>query len=191
MIMFEGMGSQMKKWIINFSVGNGVPNTVFKFFLQETSNWMKAEEQVLRAHFPVYQWFYLPIISKNNKVHPWVDPHQPYEFHENWFKSAPCIMRSYYVKYKKYTSSKKKIAETGGEVGSFWFVTLSVVWKRKVGTTTSCFNWSTSAIHIQLRTFFVFTRKSFFWTKYTLESVFSYIIRLTKITAPHILISSY
>ncbi len=34
-----------------------------------------------------------PIVSKNNKVHPWVDPHQPCEFHENRFKTVNYVLR--------------------------------------------------------------------------------------------------
>ncbi len=36
----------------------------------------------------------VPIVSKNNRVHTWVDPHQPCEFHKNRFKTATCIVRS-------------------------------------------------------------------------------------------------
>ncbi len=40
-----------------------------------------------------------PIVFKNNRVHPWVDPHQPCEFHWNRFKTAICIVRSHTHKY--------------------------------------------------------------------------------------------
>ncbi len=33
-----------------------------------------------------------PIVSKNNRFRPCVDPHQLYEFHENRFKSVICIV---------------------------------------------------------------------------------------------------
>ncbi len=33
--------------------------------------------------FSSYQWFYSAIVSKNNRFHPWVNPHQPSEFYEN------------------------------------------------------------------------------------------------------------
>ncbi len=36
-----------------------------------------------------------PIISKNNRIHPWIELHQPCEFHESWFKTTICIMCSY------------------------------------------------------------------------------------------------
>ncbi len=35
------------------------------------------------------------IVSKNHRVHPQVDPHLPCEFHENWFKTANCIVCSH------------------------------------------------------------------------------------------------
>ncbi len=38
-----------------------------------------------------------PTVSKNNKVHPWVDPHQPCEFYENRFKTATSIVRILYI----------------------------------------------------------------------------------------------
>ncbi len=40
-----------------------------------------------------------PFVSKNNKVPPWMYRHQPYEFHENRFKTATCIVRSYIFVY--------------------------------------------------------------------------------------------
>ncbi len=36
-----------------------------------------------------------PIVSKNNRVHPWVNPHQRCEFHENQFNTVTCIVISY------------------------------------------------------------------------------------------------
>ncbi len=56
---------------------------------------MKAEKPVLGAHFPLQQDSIGPIVSKNNRVHPWMDLHQPFEFHENRFKTETCIVCSY------------------------------------------------------------------------------------------------
>ncbi len=33
-----------------------------------------------------------PIVSKNNGLLPWVDPHQPCEFYGNRFKTTTCIL---------------------------------------------------------------------------------------------------
>ncbi len=36
-----------------------------------------------------------PIVSNNNRVHPRMDPHQPCNFRENWFKITICIVTFY------------------------------------------------------------------------------------------------
>ncbi len=36
-----------------------------------------------------------PIISRNNRVHSWMAPHQPCEFYENRLKTATCAERFY------------------------------------------------------------------------------------------------
>ncbi len=56
---------------------------------------MKAKKLVLAAHFPHVSGFIGPILSKNNKVHPWVDSHRLCKFQENGFKTATCVVRSY------------------------------------------------------------------------------------------------
>ncbi len=40
-----------------------------------------------------------PIVSKNNRIYPWADPHQPCEFHENRIKTATCIVTSFLYIY--------------------------------------------------------------------------------------------
>ncbi len=57
--------------------------------------WIKSEKQVLGAHCPHICGFVGPIFSKNNWVHPWVNPSQPCKFYENQLKTATCIMSSY------------------------------------------------------------------------------------------------
>ncbi len=56
---------------------------------------MKAKKLVLGHIFPHIIGSIRPIVSKNSRVHPCVDPHQPSEFHENRFKIAACIATSY------------------------------------------------------------------------------------------------
>ncbi len=55
---------------------------------------MKAKKPVLGAYFLHISGSIGPIVSKNNRAPLWVDPHLPYEFHENRFKTATCIVRS-------------------------------------------------------------------------------------------------
>ncbi len=65
------------------------PKTVFEFFPQKPhTGWMKAEKPVLGHIFPYIGGSIGAIVSKNNRVHPYVDSHQPFEFHENRFKTA-------------------------------------------------------------------------------------------------------
>ncbi len=56
---------------------------------------MKIEKAVLEAHFFHVSSSIGPFVSKNNKVYLPVKPHQSCEFHENWFKTATYIVRSY------------------------------------------------------------------------------------------------
>ncbi len=82
---------------IPFSLANYVPKIQFLsvFFKKPHTIWLKPKKLVLGAHFPHICDSIGPIVSKNNSVHPWLDPHQPCEFHENRFKTATCIVRSY------------------------------------------------------------------------------------------------
>ncbi len=49
---------------------------------------MKTKKAVLGAHFLYNSGSIKPIVFKNNRVHLWVNTHQPCEFHGNWFKIA-------------------------------------------------------------------------------------------------------
>ncbi len=94
---FSGKGaSDDKNEYITFSMGNGVPNIVLKFFLQKSSYQLNEGQKAGFAGkiFP-YQWFYGPIISKNNWAHSRVDLHVPCEFNENQFETASCFAYSY------------------------------------------------------------------------------------------------
>ncbi len=53
---------------------------------------MKAEKSILEAHFPPCQWFCWADCFKKHKIHPYVDPCQLCEFHENSFKTATYIV---------------------------------------------------------------------------------------------------
>ncbi len=54
---------------------------------------MKAKKPVLGAHFPHISGSIGPtVFKKKNRVQPCMDLHQPCEFHENWFKTATCIV---------------------------------------------------------------------------------------------------
>ncbi len=52
---------------------------------------MKAEKPVLGHIFPYISGSTGPIVSKQNRVHPRVDPHRSCERYENRFKTAICI----------------------------------------------------------------------------------------------------
>ncbi len=65
------------------------------FFKKTHTGWMKAEKPVLVAHFLLYQYFFGSIVSKNNRIHPWVDSHQACEFPENRFTTggtSSCVL---------------------------------------------------------------------------------------------------
>ncbi len=82
--IFEGTGRRTTKINITIFLGNGVSSTIWSFFLKNSipsdlnpKNWF---------------WGYIlphicgsigPIVSENYRIHPWVDPHQQCEFHEN------------------------------------------------------------------------------------------------------------
>ncbi len=90
---FSGKGCPTTKINIIFSMGNGVPNTTLKFFPQKPPYWVnESHKNRCGAHFPPYQWFYGTNYFRKNCVHQCVDSRQPYEFHENRFKTASCIM---------------------------------------------------------------------------------------------------
>ncbi len=96
--------------IYNLSFGKWVPNTVFKFFSSKTPIPLdlKSKNWFCGHIFPHICGFSGPIVSKNNIVHPWADPHQPCKFHENRFKITTYIVTSYtYI--HTYTSSPGKL----------------------------------------------------------------------------------
>ncbi len=60
-----------------------IPRNIPKFFEMIVEHW----------------WYNIggsvgPIVCKNRRAHPWVDPHQVCEFHDNQFKTATCTVRS-------------------------------------------------------------------------------------------------
>ncbi len=65
------------------------------FFKKFYTGWMKAGKWVLGTNFPYVSGFIGLIFSKTNRVHPWMDSHQPCKFHENQFKTVTCILRSH------------------------------------------------------------------------------------------------
>ncbi len=76
MIIFKGMERRTTKMNITFSVESGVPNTVFKFYPQKISYRLnEIGKNGLWLIFP-YLGVLGPIISKNNRVETWVQPHQ-------------------------------------------------------------------------------------------------------------------
>ncbi len=93
------------KMNITFSMVNVVPNTVLKFLHQKTyTGWMKAQNQFWWDIFPHISGSIGSIVSKNNRVHPCVDPHQPCELHENQFKTVTCIVTVIIIKSWKSRS---------------------------------------------------------------------------------------
>ncbi len=62
------------------------------FFLEKShTGWMKDQKCILEHIFPYISGSTRTIVSENNRVYPWVDPH----FHENLFKTTTCIVRFY------------------------------------------------------------------------------------------------
>ncbi len=65
MTIFQRMGHWTMKMNITFSMGNGIPNTVLKFFPQTPSYRLnESQKPVLGEHFPTYQQFYWTDVSK-------------------------------------------------------------------------------------------------------------------------------
>ncbi len=95
MTFFQGKGCRMTKMSITFSV-RIVPNDVLKFFPFKNPYRLNENQKTYLGHiFPCINGSIGPIGSKNNRVHPWMDPHQPCQFQENRSKTATCIIRSY------------------------------------------------------------------------------------------------
>ncbi len=64
------MGRQMTKMNIIFSMGNGIPNTVLKFFPRKSPCWPNESQKIgFGGHFPPYG----SSIGPTNKIHPCVD----------------------------------------------------------------------------------------------------------------------
>ncbi len=76
-----------------FSKGNGVPNTTSKFFPQKLSYGLNESQKTsFPGHiFPHISGTIAPIASKK-KGSPMFGLVPLREFHENWFKTANCIM---------------------------------------------------------------------------------------------------
>ncbi len=94
MTIIERTGRLITKMNVTFSMGNNLPYTVFKFFAQQNRYRLNESQKTgFRDTFPHISGSIGPIVSKNNRVHAWVDPHQPCEFHKNRFKTATtCIV---------------------------------------------------------------------------------------------------
>ncbi len=91
----KGMSDDRNEYNITFFVGNGVPNTVFKSFPQKPPYLLyESRKTGFGLISPYISNSIGPIVFKNNRVHPWVDPHQPCKFHENRFRTATCFLRS-------------------------------------------------------------------------------------------------
>ncbi len=77
--IFEGTRRRTTEMNITFCMGNRMPNTVFKFFpsknlIQSDSN----RKNWFWGHiFPLICGSIGPIDFKNNRAHPWANPHQP------------------------------------------------------------------------------------------------------------------
>ncbi len=89
------VGRQNRR-IYHLFCGNRGTKYCFNFFSETTiladlnlKNWF------LGTHFPSYAQFYWLHAFENNRVYTRVNPHQPCEFHENWFKITTCIVRYY------------------------------------------------------------------------------------------------
>ncbi len=90
---FQWMGHLTTKMNTTVSVENVVPNAVLKFFLQKSPYWLNESQKTGLGHIFSHGGGSIGlIVFKNNRFHPCVDPHQPGEFHENWFKTATCII---------------------------------------------------------------------------------------------------
>ncbi len=77
MTIFEGTERRKIKMNITFSAGNKLPHTVFKFFPQKNPYRLN---EIRKTGFKVTfsRISGSMIVTKNNTVHPRVDPDQPY-----------------------------------------------------------------------------------------------------------------
>ncbi len=90
----QGVGQQ--QWIKPFVWEMECRILFLSFFFEKPYTiWLKPKKLVLGAHFSSYLWFYWANYFQKHRIHPWVDPHKPLEFHENRFKTVTCIVRSY------------------------------------------------------------------------------------------------
>ncbi len=99
---FWGNGAPTTKINITFFLEGGkrVPNTVLKFcffffFKKPHTIWLETRKTGFWANFPHICGSIGPIVSKNNRVHSWVNSHQPCKLHENWFETSTCIVTFY------------------------------------------------------------------------------------------------
>ncbi len=89
------------------------------------------------------------IVSKNNRVHPWVDPHQPCEFHENRIRTATCILTSY--TYIDISILTLRICNQGSSKRKTWPPTSILVGKfSKFGTPPITLRLATSLSNVLL-----------------------------------------
>ncbi len=85
---------RMTKMYITFSVGNGIPNTVCKQSTRLNESRKSGFEGTFSPTSVVLLSRLFP--KRIGFTHDlWVDPYQPFEFHEKRFKTATCIVHSY------------------------------------------------------------------------------------------------
>ncbi len=94
MTIFQGVGRRTTKMNITFSMGNVASNTALKFFSLKIPYWLNESQKTsFGVTFSRISVVLLDrLFPKKNRVYLCVDSHQQRELHENWFKTATCIV---------------------------------------------------------------------------------------------------
>ncbi len=97
MTIFEEPGSQTTKINITCFFRKCGTKYSFKVFFSENpiSSDLNLKDWFWGHIFPDICGSMGPTVSKNNRVHLRMGPHQPREFHENRFKIVTCIVTSH------------------------------------------------------------------------------------------------
>ncbi len=133
---------QARKVNITFFGGEGEQGTEYSFQVVFSKNTIPSDWNPknwfwrhIFSHICDSIW---PIVSKNNNFHPWVDPHQPCEFHKN---------RLEFQIRNQDPSKRKRRPPPPNQLTPFWsrgcqnscWVSFGNILKKKVILYSSCF----------------------------------------------------
>ncbi len=97
------------------------------FSSKPRTSWVK-KNQFWGHTFPHISGSNGPIVFKKNRVHPCVDPHQPYEFRENSLKTVTCIVTVIIIVSWK----SRSVTFNVNWRTSMWFCCSKVTYSKKI-----------------------------------------------------------